>query len=263
MNLIIQLLDMNQIIKDNPIISIKTIKKINEGSYGVIYLTNYKKLVIKIIKDNSKSNFLNEVSIFYKLKNIKVEEYPNHLIRYIGFGKIIDTNRSKYLDCNVLFMNLYYNFFELYSQLKIIPLIFFEDYKEFIIIFIYKILLINYFFEKKLNSVNIDIKLSNILSDMNDIIMIDLGMLVKIDKTLIENKNNNEIWPNGKTEIKYIPNYSIGKIIIYLLFHYKKYSIELDKEVKIILKLLLSCRYDTEYVLNFIKEHYYDIVKDI
>ena len=256
MNLVIKILDMNPPIKENTILTIRTVRKINEGAYGVIYLTNYNKLVIKIIKHNSVSHFINEVSIFYKLKKIDKHEYPKHLIKYIGFGTILDSEKNKYIKCNVLFMNQYNNFYNLYPELKIVPLIFFEDYKKFIIIFLYKLLIINYFFEQKLDSVNIDIKLNNILSDGGDIVMIDLGMLVKLDQTFIYNKTQNEIWPVGKTEIKYIPNYSIGKIILYLLFHYKKYSIELDNEVKIILKLLLSRKYDTVYVLNFIKEHY-------
>ena len=256
MNLMIKILDMNPPIKENTILSIKTVRKINEGSYGVIYLTNYNKLVIKIIKQKSVSNYINEISIFYKLKKFDKNDYPKHLIKYIGFGKILECDKNKYIKYNVLFMNQYKNFYHLYPELKMVPLIFFEDYKKFIIIFLYKLLIINNFFEKKLDSVNIDIKLNNILSDDDDIMLIDLGMLVKSDKTYINNNSHNEIWPTGKTEIKYIPNYSIGKIIVYLLFHKRKYSIKLDNEIKILLKLLLSCRYDTTYVLNFIKEHY-------
>ena len=79
-------------------------------------------------------------------------------------------------------------------------------------------------------------------------------------KTFIDNKTHNEIWPIGKTEIKYVPNYSIGQIIVYLLFHKRKYNIELDKEIKILLKMLISCKYDTKYVLEYVKEHYNDYI---
>ena len=260
MNLFIKILDICPSIKENTILNIKTIQKINEGSYGAIYLTNYNKLVIKIIKHTSISIFINEVSVFYKLKKINKKDYPKHLIKYIGFGKIIDCDKNKYINCNVLFMNKYNDFYSLYPELKMIPLIFFEDYKKFIIIFLHKLLCINYFFEKKLDSINIDIKLNNILSNENDIVMIDLGMLVKLDKTFIDNKTHNEIWPIGKTEIKYVPNYSIGQIIVYLLFHKRKYNIELDKEIKILLKMLISCKYDTKYVLEYVKEHYNDYI---
>jgi hypothetical protein len=256
MNLIIKILDMIPIIKEETILSIRTIRKINEGSYGIIYLTNYNNLVIKIIKHSSMPNFINEVSIFYKLKKIDNNDYPSNLIKYIGFGKIVNCDKHKFIKCNVLFMKEYNNFYDLYPELKLVPLIFFEDYKKFIIIFITKLLKINYFFEEKLESANIDIKLNNILSHNNDILLIDLGMLVKLDKTYIDNKTYNDVWPSGKTEIKYIPNYSIGKIIVNLLFHNKRYSIQLDNEINIILKLLLSGKYDTQYVLNFIKEHY-------
>jgi hypothetical protein len=91
---------------------------------------------------------------------------------------------------------------------------------------------------------------------MEDIILIDLGMLVKLDNIFLDNKSRNDIWPKGRTEIKYIPNYSLGIIILYLLYHGKKYSIELDNEINIILKLLLSRKYDTKYVYDFIKSHY-------
>ena len=260
MNLLIKILDMIHSLKGKAILSITTIKKINEGSYGVIYLTNHHNLVIKIIKNNSNTTFINEVSIFYKLKDINKKDYPSNLIKYIGFGKILDCDKNKYINCNILFMNQYEDFYDLYPELKLVPLIFFEDYKKFIIQFLYKIVKINYFFEKKLKSVNIDIKLNNILSDKKDIVLIDLGMLIKLDKIYINNKTHNDNWPSGKTEIKYVPNYSIGKIIYNLLFHGKRYSIELDNEINIILKILLSRKYNTDYVYNFIQEHYSEYI---
>ena len=73
---------------------------------------------------------------------------------------------------------------------------------------------------------------------------------------LIENLSNYIIWPYGKTNLKYIANYSVAIVAMYILFKNKKYDIELDNNIKIILKILLARKYDTTYAIDFMKEHF-------
>lgn len=237
-------------------ISLRTIRKINEGKYGSVYLTNYEDYVIKILKNIPSNHFLTEIEAFNKLK--KITNYPPNLVKYIACGKVSECDKVNYKNKNVLVMKKYNEFFTLYPELKSIPLIFYNDYKPFIIKFIYKLLNINKFIEDELNAVNIDIKLHNIMTDNKDIIVIDLGMLIEYKKegVIIENLSNYIIWPYGKTNLKYIANYSVAIVAMYILFKNKKYDIELDNNIKIILKILLARKYDTTYAIDFMKEHF-------
>jgi serine/threonine protein kinase len=255
MHLSVKILDTAQRYFIKKVIRIHTIQKINEGSYGIVYLTNFNKCVIKIIKKDIDDIFTNEISVFYKLKKFE-DNYPTHLVKYMAVGKIIDCNKIKYINCHILFMNKYEDFFTFYSILNSAPLIFIKHYKTFIIKTLYKILLVNQFFEQKLNLINIDIKLSNIMIHNNDIIIIDLGMLVQNGNIYIDNHSNHSEWPYGKTLVKYVPNYSLAKIILYLLYKNKKYIIELDNDIKEILKLLLAKKYDTQYMIEYIRHNH-------
>ena len=237
-------------------ISVRAIRKINEGKYSSVYLTNYKNYVVKILKKKQSKYFIKESEIFNKLKDKK--NYPKHLIKYILHGIIYECDKIKYKNKDLLVMNRYNEFNYLYPELKSIPLIFYKDYKYFILEFIYKLLLVNKFIEDELNAVNIDINIQNIMINNNDIIMIDLGMLIenKNDDMYIDNLSNYITWPYGKTKLKYIANYSIAITAIHLLYKNKNFNIDLDNNIKIVLKILLAKKYNTSYVIDFIKEHY-------
>ena len=77
----------------------------------------------------------------------------------------------------------------------------------------------------------------------------------------IDNLSNYITWPYGKTKLKYIGNYSIAITALHLLYKNKKFNIELDNNIKIILKILLARKYNTSYVIDFIKEHYENFIK--
>ena len=221
---------------DTGIININITKKIHDGRYSFIYEVDHHNLIIKIIKHNGDKIFMNELSIFYYLKKKKYyKTYPKNLVKYLGLGTVVNTSISKFINKKILFMNKFDTFFNYFSLLEQFPLIFFKDYKIFIVRFLYKLLKVCIFLEKEFNLVKFDITLDNIMIYKNDFILIDLGKLVKKDYW-IENQTIWDIWPTEKIELQYISNYTLGRIVLNLLFHKKRYTWVFGELINIIIE---------------------------
>ena len=235
-------------------IYLNTIKKINNN----LYLTNYNNLLVKIINEDSDSIF-NEISLYNKLKKFN-NNYPDNIIKYIGLGVIIKTSNLKKLDKHILFLPEFNKLDYKYKYINDIPMVLFNNYEIFIIKLIHKILNINFYFEKNIELYNIGLEHKDIGIYKDNIIITNLNIFASSKYKYINNTSNSKLYPYGYTNIKYIPNYVLGKIINIFLFNYKKLIIDLDKNISTILNMLFSKKYTTKNILDFVITNHKDIL---
>ena len=106
------------------------------------------------------------------------------------------------------------------------PLIKNKDGKELVLKFMKRLVEIELFLNDKFKITNLDIKLNNYMIqknkklDINNILAIDFGLIVKMKDDIKYNFNiNYYIWPKGKDiNIEYVSSYSlcINGLILYL-----------------------------------------------
>lgn len=241
---------------------ISIIKKIGEGSYGLVFLLDNEH-VIKIFKNSTttntifeESNYLipiknenRELIFFFKYKNQKKDYH--YLINLYAIGiikdKIIDN--KNFMDINTYFIILplcipFYNVYDIWNQ----SLINVKNGINFTLSVMNRLLELSQYLETKYEYINLDFKLNNFMfsknsKDLNDLIMIDFSIL----KKKVKNKKYNidrkyYIWPTGNNIIiENIPAYSISINGLELLFGHNK-LIDFPNENKItnFLKILLE-----------------------
>jgi len=214
-------------IKINTKLIIMLLYIIGEGAYGIVLLSNMNKYIIKIIKNKKVTTTtgieINEYSIFKKLINIPINSYNKNIAEAIAIGYLnndLIINKQLFLkNTKLLIMPLYDTFYEVNPRYNYISLIYYKDYKLFIINFIYKIIEGLIFLEEQLGIIHLDVKLDNILYYKKELILIDFSLYYNIKNNKLFNiKNNNyKYWPNKKCEFNKIPIYGLAITIIQLI----------------------------------------------
>lgn len=222
--------------KKNKKIIIK--KKIFEGSYGMIFLLNNDH-VIKIFKDSTQNNTIlnesnyllplvhenRELIFFYKYKSDNTDK--NFLISLycIGILKDIIIDKNIKLDLNSYFIILPYciPFYEIFNVYNL-SLLNYKDGITFSLNVMKRLIDISEFFKKKYDLVNLDFKLNNFMFDkkinnLNNLIMIDFGIIKKKNKKKYDIIDKYYIWPNtNNIQLSYLQSYSICINGLELLF---------------------------------------------
>lgn len=226
--------------KENKVKKLHIIKKLGEGSYGIVYLLDNNH-VIKIFKNSTiennkweESNFLipiknenRELLFFFKFSSNKQDHQFIINLYAIGYIKNIILDNKIKLDINSYFLILplcysFYDIFKIYNK----PLINIENGINFTLNVMKRLLEISNYYEKKYDMINLDFKLNNFMfSGKND----NLNNLIMIDFSIIKSKNkkynfNNKyyIWPKGTLLLELIPSYSTCINGLELLFGYNK-----------------------------------------
>jgi serine/threonine protein kinase len=236
---IIRSLDDNYI--ENKYKKIKIIKKIGEGSYGLVFLLNNDH-VIKIFKNSTfkntildESNYLipikneNRELIFY-YKYIDEKKENNYIINLYSIGIIKDIiiDNTNNIELNSYFIILplctsFYNIFKIFNTELI-------DKKNGIIFTIKimkRIVQISEFLESKYNIINLDLKLNNFMfanksKNLDNLIMLDFSIIKKKTKIKYKIDNKYYIWPESNNIlIEYLPSYSTCINGLELLFGHK------------------------------------------
>jgi len=213
-------------------------KKIFEGSYGMIFLLNNDH-VIKIFKDSTQNNTIlnesnyllplvhenRELIFFYKYKNDNIDK--NFLISLycIGILKDIIIDKDIKLDLNSYFIILPYciPFYEIFNVYNL-PLLNYKNGITFSLNVMKRLIEISEFFKKKYDLVNLDFKLNNFMFDkkinnLNNLIMIDFGIIKKKNKKKYDIIDKYYIWPKSNNIlISDLQSYSICINGLELLF---------------------------------------------
>ena len=243
---------------ENKCKKIKIIKKIDEGSYGIVFLLNNDH-VIKIFKNSTiknailqESNYLipikneNRELIFY-FKYIDEKKENNYIINLYAIGLIKDAiiyNRNK-IELNSYFIILplcksFYNTYNLYN----IQLINKKNGINFTMKVMKRLMQISEFLETKYNMIHLDIHLNNFMfknnnNNLDNLIILDFSITKKKTKNKYNFDNKYFIWPENNMSIEYIPSYSTCINGLELLFGHNniinlKNEIKLEKYLKLI-----------------------------
>lgn len=225
---------------ENKLKKIHIIKKIGEGSYGIVYLLDNNH-VIKIFKNSTSENTkLEETNYLIPIKNenrellfflkysTKKKDY-NFIITAYAIGiiknKIIDNEITLDMNSYFIILPLCYSFYDIF-KIHNKPLINMKNGINFTLNVMKRLLEISNFFENKYDLINVDFKLNNFMfSEKNN----NLNNLIMIDFSIIKNKrkkynitNKYYIWPIGNILLEYIPPYSTCINGLELLFGYNK-----------------------------------------
>lgn len=238
MELIIYILySVNNNFKVNYYYKIKINKKVGEGTYGLVYEIN-KNMVIKVFKNytNLNENKDDKKIIPNKNENRELNFFISYLksnvknsyiidINAIGIIKFITGNKLKIINNYCIILPNCYSIVKLINLWKM-PLIKNKDGKELVLKFMKRLVEIELFLNDKFKITNLDIKLNNYMIqknkklDINNILAIDFGLIVKMKDDIKYNFNTNYyIWPKGKDiNIEYVSSYSlcINGLILYL-----------------------------------------------
>jgi hypothetical protein len=230
--------------KENKYSKIYIIKKIGEGSYGIVFLIKNNS-VIKIFKNSTFENtILNESNyliptkhenreLMFFLNYIKEKIIENkYIINIFAIGLLKDVivNNNIKLNINSYFIILpqytpFYSIYNIYNT----PLIDKKYGLNFTLHIMKRMTEISYFIENKYNLINLDSKLSNFMfkNNKSNNVMIDKKTLLSkeddlvknlkmIDFSIIKTKNNKKynvlnkyyIWPNSNNVLlEYFPSY--------------------------------------------------------
>jgi len=185
-------------------IKIKILKKIGEGSYGVVFLLNNDH-VIKIFKNSTlkntiltESNYLipikneNRELIFY-YKYIDEKKENNYIINLYAIGIIkdiiIDNLNNIELNSYFIILPLCTSFYNTYNIFNT-ELINKKNGINFTLKIMKRIIQISEFLETKYNIVNLDFKLNNFMFTNNNN---NLDNLIMLDFSITKKKNKNKI----------------------------------------------------------------------
>ncbi len=258
--------------KNNDIINIKFIYLIDEGSYGIIILLNKNKYVIKLFKENYKKNYgiinTDEYELFNELIKINNNDYCKNLVYAIATGHLNENliiNNIKFSKNNkLIIMPFYESFHKINPYFKVNSILYYQDYKYFILNFIYKILNAIIFLKNKLDIIHIDIKLNNILYNNNELILIDLGLNIhKCNEIKIFNTiTNYKYWPDKKCIVGNIPIYGLAICILKLINNYNNYLHNLnlitDTSIKLLLSKMVNLEFTPDSLLLYLKTNFKD-----
>jgi len=242
---------------------ISLIKYVNSGSYGIIFLTNIENYVAKIFFENktkqtdfSEYSDLHEIEVIERIINKK--EIFNFCCSDYAYGKLLiedyssDENNNEKIN---IYVNESYSLspfeseivgessknkkFYLFEGNYVILLPIFVDFRDYIE-FIGKNLFINENFlmkfiymlilmvgeNEKIEIINIDLKISNMMVDMNNKLkLIDFGFSKSLEKydNFFNIDDKYFIWPQRSRNYKYgeLISYMISIIIFELVFDRK------------------------------------------
>ena len=244
---------------ENKYKKIKIIKKIGEGSYGLVYLLNNDH-VIKIFKNSTlKNSILNESNCLIPIKNenrelifyykyIDEKKENNYIINLYAIGLIKDIiiDNANSIELNSYFIILplckpFYNSYNIFNT----QLIDKKNGIKFTIKIMKRLIQISDFLENKYNIVNLDFKLNNFMfknnsNDLENLIMLDFSIIKKKTKIKYNIDNNYYIWPkNNNILIEYLPPYSTCINGLELLFGHKSIiNIRNDNKLDYYLKII-------------------------
>jgi len=273
---------------ENKLKKIKIIKKIGEGSYGVVFLLNNND-VIKIFKNSTlKNTILNESNYLIPIKNenrelifyykyINEKKENNYIISLYAIELIKDNiiDNMNNIEFNSYFIILplctsFYNTFNIYNM----ELINIKNGIPFTLKIMKRLIQISDFLETKYNILNLDFKLNNFMfknnsKNIDNLIMIDFSITKKKTKIPYNIDNKYYIWPESNNIlIEYFPSYSACINGLELLFGYKyinnirnnhkldyylKMIKEKDKKAYNIFLNGLILKMNTENFLNLLK----------
>lgn len=225
---------------ENKLKKLHIIKKLGEGSYGIVYLLENNH-VIKIFKnstsDNTKleeTNYLipiknenRELLFFFKYSTKKKDH--NFIINAFAIGiiknKIIDNEINFDINSYFIILPLCYSFYDIF-KIHNRPLINLKNGINFTLNVMKRLLEISDFFENNYDLINVDFKLNNFMfseknNNLNNLIMIDFS-IIKNKKKRYTITNKYYIWPIGNILLEYIPPYSTCINGLELLFGYNK-----------------------------------------
>lgn len=227
-------------------------KKIFEGSYGMIFLLNNDH-VIKIFKNSTQNNTIldesnyllplvnenRELIFFYKYKNDNADKNFIISLYCIGILKDIIIDKDIKLDVNSYFVILPYciPFYEIFNVYNL-SLLNYKNGITFSLNVMKRLIEISEFFKKKYDLVNLDFKLNNFMFDkkinnLNNLIMIDFGIIKKKNKKKYDIIDKYYIWPDSNNiQLSYLQSYSICINGLELLFG-KDQVINLPNIIKI------------------------------
>ena len=244
---------------ENKYKKIKIIKKIGEGSYGLVFLLNNDH-VIKIFKNSTlKNTILNETNYLIPVKNenrelifyykyIDEKKENNYIIELYSIGLIQDSiidNKTK-IELNSYFIILplcrpFYNTFNIHNT----PLINKKNGINFTLKVMKRLIQISEFLENKYNIINLDFKLNNFMfknksNNLENLVMLDFSITKKKTKIKYNIDNNYYIWPNNNNiSIEYFPPYSTCINGLELLFGYKSIiNIKNENKLESYLKII-------------------------
>ena len=201
--------------------------KIGEGTYGYVYDIN-KDLVMKIFKyytkltENKDDNLLpnknenRELNFFinYLQKNTKKSDYIIN-INAIGIIKYVTDDKIDVENNYCLILPKCVSVMKLINNWKM-PLIENRDGKRLVLNFMKRLIDIELFLNNNFNITNLDIKLNNYMIDkrhkinINNILAIDFGLIMKNDNIKFNFDKKYYIWPKiDNININYISSYSI------------------------------------------------------
>ena len=262
---------------------IKIVKLLGAGAYGRVYLTNLKNIVIKIFLKQTDITSVNmEYRIFKKLIEYiesysgesmrdSDSKYPKNLVKALNRGELKtgfeygghEHDMGEYF----IMVPLYQKFYQVQNRRQNL-----RDPK-FILDFITVLLKVCIFLEKKLKIVNMDIKTSNIMYDGKELVLIDLGLIQKIDhgKEIFVPDKKYMAWPYDSCFVVTIPVYSIAICVIEFFFgklkvwkiqsmddvnKYLNNISDSSKNIAEILQKMISLKYDPSTVLKYIEVKY-------
>ena len=242
---------------ENKYKKIKIIKKIGEGSYGLVFLLNNDH-VIKIFKNSTIQNtILNESNYLIPIKNenrelifyykyIDEKKENNYIINLYAIGIIKDTiiDNTNNIELNSYFIILplctsFYNTYKIFNT----ELINKKNGINFTLKIMKRLIQISEFLENKYNIINLDFKLNNFMftnknNNLDNLIMLDFSITKKKTKIKYNIDNKYYIWPKSNNIlIENIPAYSTCINGLELLFGHKsiiRNNNKLDYYLKII-----------------------------
>lgn len=226
-------------------------QKIGEGSSGIIYdISN--EYVIKILKEGHQFEY-----DFYNLYIKKLNE--SYISNYIGLPISLGIFNNDKL---FIILNKYKKFN--------INLVSGQTLETKLIRLIYELLVVEDYFERELQFVNLDFKLNNIMLDINNNIkVIDFGLIKKFNvNDIFYSYKNYYIWPTEQSPIQSVPLYSIFILISNIFLNYEtinnntklfilnKFKDKFSTSFFTILSLLSNLKNNSKYMIYKINTLY-------
>lgn len=271
---------------------ISLIKYINQGSYGIIFLTNFHNYVAKILDEHppfTNNNYYtdhNEPEVTDKIiKNklllkinssdyafgkldsmddLEIKNEKDNIFVYVNPVYEYSPIESEVIDKNILrkftlFEDNYIIFMPLYVR--------FDSYVQYIgkryflntgtIVKIIQILVESHYEMEKINLMNIDLKKSNVMFDKNNNIkIIDFGIVKDLSNknNIFTNKEKYYIWPdNDDFSYSELISYMIGIFVLDFLLDIKIYDdVKQIRDLNLLLEKFKKINYLTHELKNII-----------
>lgn len=248
---------------------LKLLKKIGEGSYGLVFLVENNH-VVKIFKNSNKnntvlneSNYLlplnnenRELLFYYKYRNSKKDK--NYIISLycIGIIKDIIVDNNVKLDLNSYFIILPYciPFYENFNIFNI-SLINEKNGLNFTLNLMKRLIEISLYLKKEYKIINLDFNLNNFMfekktKNLENLIMIDFSISKKNTTKKFIIDNDYYIWPKDRDNITLSKLQSYSICINGLELLYGKMEILKNYEFNKLKKIIINLKNKNENIYN-------------